>query len=258
MSNPRAIIAAFFFLLMMLNTPFLSACNYDLLPLERLSIIVACRFDLAHYQDQLFQTYGVCFDSSLNKAVAKRKAEFLAGRICAQEALSRAGLPGCHVPIGAARSPLFPAAQLGSITHSNDCAICVVAPRSECLALGIDVELWMASASAQELSAQILNDAEVAVCMQLELSFAQALTLCFSAKESFFKAYYGYVGKYFGFEGARVVDIQIRGDSGVLYLQPSAEIAGYLPSLAEFAIGFSLEADRVITYHLQPKVALGK
>jgi enterobactin synthetase component D len=239
-----------------MHSSFLSTCHYNLFPHEHLSITVACCFYLAHYQDQLFQTYGVCFDDSLSKAVAKRKAEFLAGRVCAQEALSRIGLPNSHVPIGAARSPIFPASYLGSISHTNDCAICVIAPRSKYVALGIDVELWMTMASAQELKSQILNETEIALCTQLELNFAQALTLCFSAKESFFKAYYDHVGRYFGFEAARVVEIKIHGDGGILYLKPDLEIVGYLPKLVEFEIGFRLEADRVITHHLLPKTAL--
>jgi len=210
---------------------------------------VSCCFDVCHYQDSLFQSFAVQFDASLIRAVAKRKAEFLAGRICAQQALHLLGEPNSTVYIGEARSPVFPSAMIGSISHTQDSAICVVAPRSRYLALGIDQENWLSKSTGLECQKHIINPEEWALRDNQSLDGSEFLTLCFSAKESFFKAYYPFVKRYFGFEEAIVSEVIIMGNMGRLTLVPKPSISSYLPDKSAFIIHFMFAGKGVISYH---------
>jgi hypothetical protein len=66
------------------------------------------------------------FIAPLRNSVPKRQAEFVAGRICAREALTGWGHDNVVVGIGAHREPIWPQGLLGSITHCADYAAAVV------------------------------------------------------------------------------------------------------------------------------------
>lgn len=187
---------------------FIYDLNFASFPLLEYGYAVSCCFDICHYEDSFFHYFAVQFDASLSKAVVKRKAEFLAGRVCAQRALHQLGEPNSTVYIGDARSPMFPSSTIGSISHTQESAICVVGPRSKYLALGIDQENWLSQSTGLELQKQIINPKEWALLHTQPLNDSEFLTLCFSAKESFFKAYYTFVKRYFGFEDAISVHLK--------------------------------------------------
>lgn len=163
---------------------------------------VSCRFDEALYTDETPQQLGLVLPESLDRAVRKRKAEFIAGRYCAREALRQLDAQ-FHAPIGigAKREPLWPAGCIGSITHTRGYAAALVASRSELRAVGMDSERWIKPDTAQDLARQILTTRDSSKELQeLFASPAQHLTLVFSAKESLYKCLFPLVRRFFGFQ----------------------------------------------------------
>ncbi|WP_280538909.1 4'-phosphopantetheinyl transferase superfamily protein [Chromohalobacter sp. 11-W] len=154
-----------------------------------------------------FATRGIELPARLATAIAKRRGEFLAGRLCAREALyaatGRVEVPG----IAADRAPCWPEGTLGSITHSGGFAAAMAAPRDAWQGLGLDAETLLSPARAERLAPQILTPEEHAWCKRLDHD-AQALftTLAFSSKESLFKALYPLIGVRFYFQDAALID----------------------------------------------------
>jgi enterobactin synthetase component D len=143
-------------------------------------------------------------------AVAKRRAEFLAGRWAARQALAALGVDAAPArnPDG---SPRWPPHVTGSITHGADRALCAVARSADVRALGIDAERLMKSSASLELRARICSEAERALLKSsLEQPEHHAVTFAFSAKESLYKALHPLVGKFMDFHAASVVAASAR------------------------------------------------
>ncbi|MBE0366556.1 4'-phosphopantetheinyl transferase family protein [Pseudoalteromonas aurantia] len=164
-----------------------------------------CTFSVEHYNDSQFSLHGVSFPEKLKNAVAKRRAEFLAGRICAKHTLEKAGVRNFPLLSGEDRAPIWPSHITGSITHTRHIAMAVTTSNSDVLGIGIDIERLMDAEQEQKLKSQILHPAESAIFSRLNEHTNHPLTLIFSAKESIFKALYPSVGKFFGFEAAKLV-----------------------------------------------------
>jgi len=119
----------------------------------------------------------------LRQAVAKRRSEFLAGRLCAALALRALGAPETVGRRG--RAPVWPAGVRGSITHTAERAIAVAS--GSVLALGLDCERLLAPAMAAEIAPLVLTEAERRR-RPPGWDEARFLTLAFSAKEALYKA----------------------------------------------------------------------
>ena len=117
-------------------------------------------FTPAHLLADDFARSAIEMPASIQRSVAKRQAEFLAGRLCARAALLH--LDGtCATPaIGEDRAPVWPAHIAGAITHSNGRAGAVVALKSEWQGLGIDLENLLSDERARRLVKEILTPAE--------------------------------------------------------------------------------------------------
>ena len=136
----------------------------------------------------------------LQDAGRKRKAEHLAGRIAAVHALREHGIK--TVPdIEKSGAPCWPEGFYGSISHSGNFALAVVAHAP----VGVDIETLFTNALCHELTASITTPAEQAILAHTSLPFPLALTLAFSAKESLFKAFSAHALPYPGFHSAQVV-----------------------------------------------------
>ncbi|RFA28395.1 hypothetical protein CAI21_12560 [Alkalilimnicola ehrlichii] len=138
---------------------------------------------------QRFQNAGLPLPERLQAAVLKRQVEFLAGRYCATEALKALGYEGEPV-VGsqADRSPAWPSGWLGSISHSSDCAVALVAHRQQALGIGVDVESVLPPADVETISDMILHGSERDLLASQGYSPEQLLTVVFSIKESLYKA----------------------------------------------------------------------
>ena len=160
-------------------------------------------------QVEHFRCYGILLPTPLQRAVAKRQAEYLAGRLCARQALLMLnGRP--HIPLsGTDRAPKWPNGIVGSITHSNGQAAALVAHTQHYCALGLDLEPLMHEVQATHLQAALLTPDERQRWANPSDPFL--MTLSFSLKESLFKALYPLVGRYFYFHDAELVAWQSDG-----------------------------------------------
>ncbi len=167
------------------------------------AVLASCAFDPANLAADDFQRAGIVPSASLQRSVAKRQAEYLAGRVCARAALQR--LDGRdYVPgSGADRAPIWPAGIRGSITHGKGWAAAVVAADGACKGLGLDQEALLDDERAERLMGEILTPAERERLDRSELGLS--VTLTFSLKESLFKALYPLTLQRFYFEHAEVL-----------------------------------------------------
>lgn len=180
-----------------------------------------CEFDTSCYDDSLFVRHGIEADPLLEHAVVKRKSEFLAGRYAAQQAIKRLGVEKTTVSIGKHRSPVWPNALIGSLTHTATQAICAIAQSTDYQSIGIDLEDWMPLTTANHIKADVIQFSEERILSEIPLSFEQSLTLFFSAKESLFKALYPQVGSYFEFHAAKIVKIDMASHDFFIELNQS-------------------------------------
>ena len=164
--------------------------------------LCSTRFDPALLDPQDFARWEI----PTPRGVGKRQAEFLAGRLCAREALR--GLTGVgSVPaVGEDRAPLWPAGLVGSITHGAGWAGAITARAEHWRGLGLDIERLLSSERADRLAAEILTPGELDGYAALPAAARARLVTCtFSLKESLFKALYPLVRQRFYFHDAQLL-----------------------------------------------------
>ncbi len=169
--------------------------------------LFCCRFDAQAWQpsDDAFLRRDAY--QSLQHAVVKRKAEFVAGRRMATRALAYLGYDALDIGIGAQRAPCWPLGVVGSISHHSSLAVSSVRLASDGAYLGLDVEPVMPDSQARQLQYQVCRADELAKQHHSGLSLAEFITLVFSAKESLFKAVYPQVKRYLEFTDAKLIAI---------------------------------------------------
>lgn len=153
--------------------------------------------------------------NSLNAASTKRRAEFLAGRYCAQKALfNLIGVP--YMPERHKdKTPIWPQNCVGSISHTSGLAGAMVARRTDYKSVGIDLERPLSSHEcSNDLIRTIQTPAEqLRMTTLLRLSDCLALTLAFSLKESLFKALHPLVCIFFNFKDVELMQCDITGNA---------------------------------------------
>ena len=159
-----------------------------------------------------FQSEGLQPDDFIRCAIppvsgaAKRQCEYLAGRLCAREALhSLTGQPDIPI-IGVDRAPCWPDGVAGSITHSHGQAAALVGYTAHWRSLGVDLERVLRPERSQRLLGEILTPGERERLNRLDPTLHPWLvSLTFSAKESLFKALYPLTGVRFYFQDAELL-----------------------------------------------------
>ena len=176
------------------------------------SVWLSTDFTPAQLAADDFSRSAIEMPASIQRSVAKRQAEFLAGRLCARAALLQ--LDGtCATPaIGEDRAPVWPAHISGAITHSNGRAAALVALKDQWQGLGMDLENLLSTERAQRLAKEILTAPELQrLAAGPAADIALLVTLTFSVKESLFKALYPIVRQRFYFEHAEVLSWTLQG-----------------------------------------------
>ena len=189
------------------------------------------------------------------RAVPKRRAEFLAGRFAAKQALLALGVDG--VPSrNEDGSPSWPAAVSGSITHGAARALCAVARTAQVRSLGIDAERLMNESVSAELRARICFAEERALLTrQLQRPEHHAVTFAFSAKESLYKCLFPLIGTFMEFHAARVVDVVSEVHQELLYGELQLQLC--VDWSAEFRRGRMFHAQFVASRdHVESAVVL--
>ena len=156
----------------------------------------------------------------VDRAVPQRRAEFIAGRWCAHQALLAASLPAASLPIGPLGAPCWPAGALGSITHDAGYCVAVAGPARGIDGIGID---WCDDGrrtSFPELAEHIVACVERSALARAP-SAAHHLQRLFCAKEAVVKAASASVGQFMALQ-----DIVIDG-GGVDNDRFTARITGH-------------------------------
>ena len=150
---------------------------------------------VGHLEDLIEEArrLGIELPGSLEGAVAKRRREYLAGRISARLALREllgSTASGGDVGADAEDVPLWPKEVIGSISHGAGTGFAAVAAASSYLGLGVDVERVVSVKQAVRLGPRVLTDRELELREGTfgGLTEAEMFTLAFSAKESAYKS----------------------------------------------------------------------
>lgn len=208
-------------------------------------LIAQCHFSVSDYRDDHFPMVGLDFPEHLAPAVAKRRAEYLAGRYLARKVLAPLGHSHFTLLRGENRAPLWPQGIAGAISHNVDTALCAVQREEGTGGVGIDVETQIPSKRAEGLWSGIVSEAECLWLCQQSQPFNLLLTLVFSAKESLFKALYPQVGCYFDFLDARIVALNSQECTFELALQKT--LTPLCPTGRRFSGRFCQKGDTVTT-----------
>ncbi|MCF6441535.1 4'-phosphopantetheinyl transferase superfamily protein [Pseudoalteromonas luteoviolacea] len=200
-------------------------------------------FSPERYQDADFAHFNQPLPSKLGRAVAKRKAEYLAGRVCATSAIQQLGRPHYVVESAESRAPIWPEGINGSITHSKGIAMAIATDKVDVLGLGIDIEHMMSDKQESELRGQILRDDEAIAFTALGQDHQKPLTLVFSAKESIYKALYNVVQTFFGFDAAKLIG----HDAKQLRFALTTSLHPTLPAGTEITVYYQTSDEMVLT-----------
>lgn len=117
--------------------------------------------------------------------------------------------------------------------------------KSDVALLGIDFESWLDDGLARDIADTIIDRHERHVLSSGPRQFSEHLSLVFSAKESFFKAAFPVVGRYFDFHCVRMIDIDF--PKGHFRFQVMDTLAPSLRAGRIFAGSFRCEAEGVLT-----------
>lgn len=122
--------------------------------------------------------------------VPARTAEIRTTRTCARTALTRLGVPPVALLRDAHGAPIWPPGIVGSMTHCAGYRGAVVSARIHHRSLGIDAEPH--ASIPEEILEEIVGPDERAMLSELERRWPAVCwdRLVFSAKESFYKAWY--------------------------------------------------------------------
>ena len=201
-------------------------------------------FDMAEGDDVHFARHGIACPPSVARSVPKRRAEYLAGRRAAVAALAEAGAEAVDLAIGLSRAPAWPAGFTGSITHAAGIAAAVVLRDGVLRGVGIDIERVVAAGAFEAIVRSVVDASERAVLGGLARRFGEpmALTIAFSAKESFYKASAATVGRVFDFSALKIVDL----NKEMIVAETSEPLAASLPAGMRFQLGYSLLGESTV------------
>lgn len=163
--------------------------------------------------------------AAIERAVPKRRREFTAARICAREALERAGLPVVPILRGASGAPGWPPGVVGSLTHCAGYRACAVARAAVVAAIGVDAEPH--AGLPDGVLRLVASESEQARLADLGLVAPDTCwdKILFSAKESVYKAWSPMTGQWLGFDQADV-EISPGGTFAARLLVPGPVVGG--------------------------------
>jgi len=160
----------------------------------------------------------------IERAVAGRRREFASGRRLARRLLRELALPECAILRDDDRVPVWPAAVVGSISHSAERVVVALARAESAYGLGIDVE---PDEAVKEGIERIVCTGEERAWLdrsapgESPLERARRVKLFFSAKEAVYKAFYPRTRVFWGFH-----DVTLELD------EPAGRLLARLPASA--------------------------
>lgn len=208
--------------------------------------VVSCEFNIENYRDDWFERLNIHFPESKVSSLKKRKAEFLAGRYAAREALKVAGVDS-SVVIRSDKNgcPIWPESITGSITHKKNTAMCAVSYTQEYLSLGIDLEERLCNKIAENIWQSVLSESELDVISELNMTFSEVVTLAFSAKESVFKAVYPLIKRYVDFSFVKIV--RVDKENNLVWLRTDYKVGDIYKAGIQLAVKWRMDSRFIFT-----------
>lgn len=152
----------------------------------------------------------------LARAVGKRRAEFLVGRLCAISAARELGQALPAIPRGTYGEPVWPTGVVGSISHCDGMACAIVADGSQLPSAGIDLEPVYRQDDLDRLREQVCSETEIRSFRDWCGSDAEAFTTIFSAKEAVYKFLHPIVRRFVDFDEVRLAPQDDNAITGTL------------------------------------------
>lgn len=179
------------------------------LPLSSKVVGVTAQFFPQAWREDSECYYGVWVPERYSRAVSKRKAEFVAARVCARHAIRELTGTDTSALIGVNddRSPQWPKGIVGSLSHTDGLVFAAVALSKDVLSIGVDVETKVEPCHTELIVESVADEQELLLLAKAGLGSETACTLIFSGKESVFKCLYPLTKTYFGFRNLKVVAV---------------------------------------------------
>lgn len=155
-----------------------------------------------------FGRYSITCPDPIARSSPKRQRDYFYGRLAARLALESMGcMPSYEVGSDSDGRPQWPPGLVGSISHSGDLAAAVVSRRQQYTCIGLDVQY--VPNDCNHIDTYVATESErAAVRRQIgQVSESTITALLFSAKETAFKAFSGYLRCVPRFHDMRVVAI---------------------------------------------------
>lgn len=178
--------------------------------------LAVSRFDPQQYSDALAIAWGIPLPDRLQRAVIKRRAEYLASRLLARTVMARLGIENFLLTNAPDRSPCWPAGVQASLSHSA--GVVVLAATRQPVGVGVDVEQWMSDATASETAELLMDPQEQHLLRSLPIPFSAAATLLFSLKESLYKALWPQLHQPMDFQQATLETVDLSRQCATLRL----------------------------------------
>lgn len=167
----------------------------------------------------------------LLQAGRQRQLSYLAGRLCAEHAMRSWGeetlRPICR---GKSCEPLWPGGWTGSISHTASHAFAAVMPRVGPYDIGIDAEAIFDDRTRHDVLHVCACDHEVEVVASESKKENLAATVLFAAKEAYYKAVYGALQRFVGFEEVLLSSLDLTSGKFELVPRTVAKDSCGLPS----------------------------
>jgi 4'-phosphopantetheinyl transferase EntD len=135
---------------------------------------------------------------------AVRRREFIAGRAQARALMARSGHAPAAILPGAGRQPIWPEGLVGSITHSRRFCAVAIAPCTNALAIGIDLEPFVPIEAGLHRMICRPDETEALAEGRWPHSLDELVSCIFSAKEAFYKAWYPLAGRFLEYRDVTV------------------------------------------------------
>lgn len=205
-----------------------------------------CSFDTQHFTHQDYAQ--ILADGQLSdRAVPKRQAEFVAGRLCANQCLGQLSVsPIPKILRGYRGCPVWPSPLKGSISHTNGIAVAVVTQASTISSIGIDIEKTLNETATKEVANLVLTSADQSRyvnCQKSNMSLEQYTTYLFSAKEAIYKALFPLVQHFFDFSAVSLHSIN---GQYMTFLTNPNELPS-VPAFSPITVWFSDRGEHCLT-----------
>ena len=175
----------------------------------------------------------------ISKAIDKRRYEFSAGRLCAQNALQQIGIDNCTLTQGENGEPIWPDQITGSISHNNKWAAAVVSTTNDIMAIGFDIET--VNRISNDILKRIITEKEKELLDKNDGQKAQEYAaLIFSAKEAIYKALSKLYNKTLRFKDVSIIS---KNDRPEFEIELNEELNSFLNNAHPFCRYFIHEDD---------------